>query len=265
MRIKPYIYSAFLSIALLGCGSSDGSSDNKPISSETEELSANQQEESNEVVDGTPTPVAIVSNEIIFGSGDLKRETNLVDGEFSKVTYSDSVDDSIFKLSFSFESGDSTSAKTLIMRVADQKSSRVAILFLPNLEFSESGTINTSNIDELSMYGLKSSGTFITTTVKIDDASPIIFREDNLTTLDLSKATEIISEKLDYDMSMDSYLSSGSEVEITLAFTNTNSFPNGTEVSEKILDGFIGDIRSLIENRLTADSTMGFFGLVEIE
>ena len=74
----------------------------------------------------------------------------------------------------------------------------------------------------------------------------------------------MISAKLGTSISLESYIKPSTTSKIIIGWTNI-SIVDGLEVSSIILDGFKGDLRSSIDNKIANQKTYGLYGNIEIK
>jgi len=257
-----------ISLIFFGCDSSSTNMDSTNQDSSVDANSSDTPPSPPKEYFDTNYTLSFVSNEIIFGNQQFRKTTNFVDGEFGTISYPESATKEIFQLSLEIEQVES-SRKNVVVRVDEVGSSRVAVLVFPDIRFQSSGNIDNSNCKSIYFYGIRGDGFPISTELDLGkskvDINSLIFSQDGNLTISLYKSVDEVAEALGQNVSLESYIVSGKEIELTLGWTNTDYLAEGVEVSDKLKYGFKGDTKTSIENKLTEGITYGFTGRIKIE
>ena len=201
---------------------------------------------------------SIFSNEITFGTEPLAKTVNFSGGDFGEIIYSENISDDIFNISLQFDEVEQFKT-SIILRIEEIGSSRLLIIVFPNLEILENGEINSSNMSEIHLYGIKSSGVPLSSTVKID--SKIIYSKNQRIYINLVNALSQISNA----PTMNSYLNAGTILKFQIAFTNLDNLADGQDLSTQLSANLKGDLKNSVDNKILKGRTFGVFGNISIK
>ncbi len=268
--MKQIMVGIFFLIIFLGCSSDsssnqsnlDNNSDKPSNQSNLDNNSDNSSNQSNLDSDINHS-LSFTSNEIQFGDGDFQQTSNFINGDFGTITYPDTITEDIFKLTFQLETVEE-SLTNIIIKIDEVNSQRVVVVIFPNIKFLSDKGVDTSKSKEIYLYGIKSDGTPLSTSIKIENLNSIIYSHNGSFTIELSQSIDMISAKLGTSISLESYIKPSTTSKIIIGWTNI-SIVDGLEVSSIILDGFKGDLRSSIDNKIANQKTYGLYGNIEIK
>ena len=233
---------------LSGCfsDSSDGGKKSEPIldSVEKPEHVSDSVRNSEAITDSGN----LILNQFYFG--DIL--VSFSDGNFGKVSYQ--AEKEFPKLVFFLDEVDKRD-KNLLVKISNPKSPQVALIVFPDI---------LSNFSSVYFYGIRSDKTPIATQIELEKPEDIAYIADDNLTINIGKGVQEVGEKLGKDISLDSYLKPGSSFQIVIGWSNS-SILEGVEVSDRILEGFRGDLRIGVEEKITKGTTFGFSGTIEVE
>ena len=230
--------SILFAIFLSGCSSdsSDSGKNSQPISDSVEKLE----------------PVSDSGNLILnqFYFGDIL--VSFSDGTFGTVSYPAGKE--FPKLIFFLDEVDKRD-RNLLVKISNLESPQVALIVFPNI---------LSNFSSIYFYGIRSDKTPIATQIEPERPESIAYIDDSNLTINIDRGVQEVGEKLGKDISLDSYLKPGSSFQIVIGWSSS-SILEGVEVSDRILEGFRGDLRIGVEAKITKGTTFGFSGTIEVE
>jgi len=201
---------------------------------------------------------SLFSNEITFGTEPLAKTVNFSGGDFGEITYSENISDDIFNISLQFDEVEQFKT-SIILRIEEIGSSRLLIVVFPKLEILTNGEVDSSNMTEIHLYGIKSSGVPLVSTFKID--SKIIYSKNQRIYINLVNALSQISNA----PTMNSYLNAGTSLKFQIAFTNLDNLADGQELSTQLSANLKGDLKSSVDNKIINGKTFGVFGKISIQ
>ena len=233
---------------------------NIPKSDETNEIVKIEDNTKTEIVEVKKQIFSLFSNEITFGTEPLAKTVNFSGGDFGEITYSENISDDIFNISLQFDEVEQFKT-SIILRIEEIGSSRLLIVVFPNLEILTNGEVDSSNMTEIHLYGIKSSGVPLSSTVKID--SKIIYSKNQRIYINLVNALSQISNA----PTMNSYLNAGTILKFQIAFTNLDNLADGQELSTQLSANLKvkGDLKNSVDNKIINGKTFGVFGKISIQ
>jgi hypothetical protein len=254
---------SFTSFNISGCNSSNSQSQEENISipsiSDKENISEETEnifEEENISVEIVETKkISILSNELTFGDSEI---VNFSKGIFPDIDFSNrEFDETIFNISFQFDEVQDLNT-SIIFKIEELNSQKTLAVVFPNVEI-KNREINSSKTKNLYIYGIKSSGLPLISSIPFSNPEKYLYSENGQVFIDISSSMDIVSEILGLDVSLGDYLKSYNKLKLMFVFTEVDLI-GGEDLSKPLLDRFLGDVKTSLLNKLSDRNNSGVYG-----